>query len=152
MKAELIEDAYRIFSKYHLNQKITGCYCEVCLSEEFNEFLHETPLRQITGFSLNCYISSVGIIDETCNDFKYFFPRMIEIIFKDAKVFDDSDFCIFVWNTLATIDFEKWEEIEKKFVVEFFQDYWNETKEINEPKLLNSSMEDIKKVFQKLSI
>lgn len=152
MKSELIQEAYDIFSKYHLNDKVTGCYCEVCLSEEFNEFLHETPLRELNGFTLGCYIQAVDILDGSCNDFKYFFPRILEIICDEHMNIHHADFYIFIWNTLARIDFDSWGENEKELVVKFFSNYWNETKVADDPELISPSIEDInKQVFQKFS-
>ncbi len=153
MKRTLINEGYEIFSKYHLNDRVTGCDCTLCITNEYDEFLHKTPLLELTGAGLIIYVQSVNTMDEASNDFKYFFPRMLEIICSEPPTISDIDFSIFVWNRFAEINFENWTENEKKFVIEFFRNFWNETKEPNEPELINPSIEDIRRdVFQKLSI
>ncbi len=153
MENDLIQKAYGIFSKYYLNDYITGCNCDMCITEDYNQFLHKIPLHELTGQDLVHYVECVDTIDEKCNDFKYFFPRILEIIYNDSKIHDDSFFCVFVWNKLSEINFVNWPDNEKEITIEFFKNYWNETKQEEDSELVNPTIEDIKKqVFQRLSI
>ena len=108
MLDKLVKKGYEIFSKYKLNDKITGCYCSVCLDENYNKYLHEKPLIALQGSDFMCYIQSVDVEKGDCNDLRYFFPKFLEIIYLDIKKTEQSDFCIFIWYFLGIIDYNTW--------------------------------------------
>ena len=144
MTPELIEDIYRIFSGYKLNDKITGCYCDVCLTDEFNKLMHNTPLKNLQVDDLRFYISAVGVTDDNCNDFKYFLPRMLELIYNDIDLNEPNNFYLFIWGVLARIDYSTWKEEEVELFITFFKLYWSKVKEANDVELTPLTIESVK--------
>ena len=153
MLDKLVKDGYEVFSRYKLNTTITGCYCGVCLNEDYNKYLHEIPLNNIKGRDLMLYIQSVDIEKEGCNDLKYFFPKFLEIIYLNIQKIEESDFCIFIWSLLDRIDYSLWEKDEKLLVINFFSEYWSVTKEPKDIELSDFSIDGIKStVFKSLAL
>jgi hypothetical protein len=144
MTPELIEDIYNTFSKYKLNDKITGCYCAVCLTEEFNQHIHTIPLKSIQTDDLRFYISAVGITDDDCNDFKYFLPRILELIYKDINLNEPDNFYLFIWRVLAGIDYSSWKAKEVELFITFFNHYWDQTKEADDEELGELTIDQVK--------
>src|SRR5690349_17414992 len=99
MEIREIKDIYLLFSKYKLSNPVTGCDCPVCLSEEDNVYFQTTPLYLIRPGYLSKYFSTVGIMEGDRNDFKYFIPRILEIMYYDED--DDSWFFDQIWNRLT---------------------------------------------------
>ena len=149
MENELIKKAYNIFSKYHLGDKVTACYCNVCMTEEFSDYLKKTLLKEISADSMNSYISCVGIEENDYNDFKYFFPRILDLLNEDRLSPIFSDFYIFIWGTLERLDYSGWEYEEQKIFIEFFDDYWRNTKNVTDPELTDLSIASIKAIVLK---
>jgi len=141
---ELIEKIYLEFSRYRLNNPITGCYCGVCLTEEFNNDIQKIPLRNISCASMNFYLSAVGITDDNCNDFRYFLPRILEIIQTGLSAEND---LFYIWNVFYQIDFSNWEHREIKLVEEFFRRFWIGDKFDDEQYLVVGDINEIKKII-----
>ena len=98
-----IENLYYVFGKYTLNEKVTGHYCPVCLSEEDNIYFHSTSLKQISSFRLSNYFTSVGILEGNLNDYKYFLPRILELAYLNED--EGSSFFKYVWKRLAEANY-----------------------------------------------
>lgn len=139
-----IQHLYDTFSKYHLNEKITGHYCPLCLNEEYNNFLHNTPLKQLTAEDFIGYLTSANIIDASCNDFKYFLPRFLEIIYtsnEQSNIFFEQ-----IWRTLAEANYHSWPDREKEAVNNFFKDYWDKTKKSTDKKRIEWTIGDFREI------
>ncbi len=149
MASELVQQAYNIFSKYHLGDKVTACYCNVCMNEEFSDYLKNNPLKELSADSLNGYIGCVGIEENDYNDFKYFFPRILDLLDEDRLSPIFSDFYIFIWGLLEKLDYSGWEYEEQDIFIKFFDFYWKNTKDITDPELSDLSIEGIKSVVLK---
>jgi len=121
MKTQEIKDIYSIFSKYKLGNPVTGHYCQVCLSEEDNIYFQTTPLHLIRPGNLSRYFSSVGIMEENGNDFKYFIPRILEIMYNDEE--DGSFFFPQVWDRLSEANYTSWEKDEVEALDKLFSAY-----------------------------
>jgi hypothetical protein len=153
MTHELIKYIYQVFSKYKLNDKITGCYCGVCLTEEFNQRMHDIPLKSIQVDDLHFYTSAVGVTDDDCNDFKYFLPRILELIYKDTDLNEPNDFYLFIWGVLERIDYSTWEEDEVELFITFFKLYWDKMKEVTDGELTQLTIDNVKStVFKNFAI
>ena len=144
MTEELLQNIYTVFSKYRLNDKISSCYCGVCMTEEFSDYLHKIPLKDLTANTLQDYISCVGIAEGDCNDFKYFLPRILELIYNESVSADLSEFYIFIWGVLKNIDYSIWQEEERLVFINFFNRYWDKVKEPEDIELTHPTIENIK--------
>jgi hypothetical protein len=152
MTKQLLEEIYDAFSKYKLNEKITGCYCPVCLTEDFNKMVHSVPLKNIQTYTLGSYVSAVGITEGDCNDFKYFLPRILELIYRDIEQNEAEDFHFSIWSVLQGIDYSAWDPKEVELLIRFFELYWNKTKDADDPELLDFTMDSVKStVFKSLA-
>lgn len=138
MGQPVIERLYYVFSRYELNEKVTGCYCYVCMDESSNNFLQAKPIKEIDAEEFNQYLGSVDIATGNCNDFKYFLPRILE------HLIYDNNLSIHTWNVLFRVDFENWPNDEKSAVVEFFKELWLKIKEKDDSDLDDPTIHDIK--------
>ncbi len=124
MRHSTIQTLYDIFSTYKLNDRVTGCDCGVCITEEYNNYLHSLPLEQLDADSFVGYVSSVDILGETLNDFKHFFPRIMEIIYDDIEKPEASYFYWQIWTTLKEANILSWETSERTAIIDFLNEYW----------------------------
>ena len=121
MQPQEIENIYSIFSKYKLTNPVIAHYCPVCLSEQDNTYFQTIPLHLLQPAYLSRYFSSAGILDGNHNDFKYFIPRILEIIYNDID--DGSFFFPQVWDRLAEANYNQWEKKEVESINSLFQTY-----------------------------
>lgn len=141
MKHVAIEKLYKVFSKYKLKEIIIGCHCPLCMDDEYDKFLQNTPLAEITAKNLFGYLQSANILDENCKDFKYFIPRILELIFEDSP---ENDWIDFIWKIIAQAEYHSWENHESEAVDCFFKAYWNEIKNTGDEERINWTRNDFK--------
>lgn len=153
MTNELIDDIYSTFSRYKLNERITGCYCSVCLTEDFNRRIHSVLLRDIQPGLFSFYISAVGITEGDCNDFKYFLPRILELIYQNIELNQTDTFYLFIWNVLQGIDYSNWAPKEMDLLIRFFKLYWDQIKDKDDPEIDDLTISSVKStVFESLAV
>ncbi len=117
MLQKSIQNLYEVFSVYKLNPKITGCYCNVCLSEEYNQYLHQKKLTELNDEDFEAYLSSCDILDDNQNDFKYFIPRMLEL----CVISHGSDR---IYERIAESIYKNWPTTETEALNIFFAAFW----------------------------
>ncbi|MGB4774339.1 MAG: hypothetical protein WBP45_04145 [Daejeonella sp.] len=117
MLQQNIQNLYQVFFGYKLNRRITGCYCNVCLSEEYNHYLHQKKLSELNDEDFEVYLSSCDILDGNQNDFKYFLPRMLELCVMSSG----SDR---IHERIAESNYKNWPIIEIEAINIFFQSFW----------------------------
>lgn len=140
MKTLDIENLYRTFSTYKLREKLTGCYCNVCLNEDFNNHVHNTSLLKISEDDLEFYLMAVGILEDGGNDFKYFLPRILEIILKSNDY--TSHFYTSVWKLLAEVT-KYLNEAEKDLLQQFGQSYYNKASQFNNFTFIEDALSEL---------
>jgi hypothetical protein len=93
----------------------------MCLDEEFNEFVHQTPLAQIQEGYIYFYANAASILDDDYKDFRYFLPRMLEVILCTE---DHGDFFYdIIWRIIASTGHETWPTEEREALQQFAQAY-----------------------------
>lgn len=145
MQPQEITNIYTLFSKYKLSNPVTGHYCPVCLSEDDNNYFQATPLQLVQPINLSRYFSSVGILEDGGNDFKYFIPRILEIIYNDDQN-DPSFFFPQVWDRLAEANYNQWKNQEVESINKLFKIYLEkefQTKSKQEFELTRDILKDI---------
>lgn len=82
---QAIEHAYRVFEPYRPDVSLTVCHCPVCMDEETEQALVQTPLREISSPLLAEYTNSAhGWDDENISrEMRWFLPRYLEFIALD---------------------------------------------------------------------
>ena len=131
MLEESIQNLYRVFSAYKLNRKIYGCYCNVCLSENYNQYLHQKKLTELNDEDFIAYLSSCEILSDDQNDFKHFVPRMLELYARPVnpetylydKNFQTYFYDIFCYRLGESL-YTKWKVDEVDAVNNFFKELW----------------------------
>lgn len=80
-----MEDAYAVFAKYALGERLTVCHCNLCMAEEAERALVRTPLREIPADLLAEYTNSAHGYDDgpIADELRYFLPRYFELIALD---------------------------------------------------------------------
>jgi hypothetical protein len=78
MHDEVYEGLYRAFADQPLPDSIDGCPC--CLDRDEISALLTVPLRQLSPKELGSYASSVFLTVGGERDFRYFLPRILEIL------------------------------------------------------------------------
>lgn len=144
MDLQEIKHIYDLFSKYKLTNPVTGHYCPVCLSEDDNIYFQQTPLYQSNPLMLSKYFSSVGIMENNQNDFKYFIPRILEIVYKNDG--EGSFFFPQVWDRLAESKYNEWHEDEVEAINDFFSIYLKKYEELNNKELFELTRDILKDV------
>jgi hypothetical protein len=75
-----IAGLYEAFSSEPNPSAIDGCRCNVCISDENVSVLISKTLRTLTPDELAHYAESVFLTIGSEDDFKYFLPRILEIL------------------------------------------------------------------------
>ena len=140
MTPSIIENLYRVFSKYKLHQKVTGCYCGVCLDEEFNSYVHNTQLTELSESYLEFYLMAVGILDEEGNDFKYFLPRILEVLLNSKN--QSSHFYTIIWKTLGNAT-KYFNEEERLLLMQFAEAWYDKAKQSNDSETVECALLDL---------
>lgn len=117
-----IEDAYRAFGRYRLDGALVVCNCNCCVSDENEQRLIHTPLREIPYQLLTEYTDSAhGWDDEiVANEMRYFLPRYFELIATSSSRFNmHIDDCL---RRLAHARWrDTWPAAESEIIDRFFQ-------------------------------
>ncbi|MGE0023923.1 MAG: hypothetical protein AB7S70_09865 [Hyphomicrobium sp.] len=80
---DIVEDAYGVFGRYRVTTPtLTVCHCNVCMTEEVEQELIKTPLREIPADLLAEYTNSAHDWDDgpVAREMRYFLPRYLELI------------------------------------------------------------------------
>ena len=109
---------YSIFSSYPTPQNIAGCPC--CMHSLANNKWHQKPLQKIEAEQLSDYTFKAITTYGTVNDFRYFLPRILELLSKQALHIDPS----IVWSKLIYANWINWPDAEVAVVKQFLMVDW----------------------------
>lgn len=78
----IVDNAYRVFSRYEIGDTLTVCHCNVCMTVETERELIKTPLREISSGLLAEYTNSAHGWDDgaVAREIRHFLPRYFELI------------------------------------------------------------------------
>jgi len=109
---------YDVFSKYPFNPNISGCPC--CIHEADKNQLHAKPLNELTDDDLSRYTHKAMTTWGDVDDYKYYLPRIIELICSPNSLLDFS-------ATLYKLDYGKWKTWETEEINalrSFLNEWW----------------------------
>lgn len=100
---ESIEGVYNAFQQYSIRGNLRGRSCPCCVSDDEVQQLLQTPLNMLSAEQLEEYlrkaVSTFGDVD----DFKYFLPRILELMtVPNASLIDD-------FLTFEKLNYTEWE-------------------------------------------
>ncbi len=116
---EIIEESYKIFSKYKLGNTLDVCLH--CVTAEEFEPLLETPLREISQEMIYKYYSSAqNYGEQELYELKYFLPRILELLTEFEFPYHSTEISLSRFN-LEKSNFElKEKEILEQFAENYF--------------------------------
>lgn len=115
-----IENAYRVFGRYRISNKLDVCRCNMCMSDEAERILVEAPLRSLAADELAEYTNSAhGWDASVATDMKYFLPRYFELIAQHRPP-DNIGMNICLRRLAETRWKETWPQAESLAIDEFF--------------------------------
>lgn len=95
-----IESLYKVFSRYKL-EDFGGCPC--CVGKSECKYLQNKPLRDLTGAELSRYAFKAMTTWGDENDFRYFLPRIFELVASDELGYTDYEV------TFGKLEYAKWQ-------------------------------------------
>lgn len=140
----VIDEMYKVFSKYPFKSKIEGCPC--CVKDSDKSTLHSKKLRELENEDLSYYAFKAMTTFGDLEDFKYYLPRIFELSAKRKLMVDTFVF-------LGKLEFRNWlswDQEEKSIIEKFIQAWWKY--EINNNKYFDSEiMIELNKLIKDLS-
>jgi hypothetical protein len=124
MKSELKEiilEGYKLFSSYKITGKLDVCSC--CVSEEEQAELIKTPLEKVSLETLRVYNNSATAEVIDINEFKYFLPRILELI---AELKSPSHSVEITLSRISYTSLENWSNAEVAFLRKFMESFFRE--------------------------
>lgn len=125
MQAELagaIENLYSVFGHY---QPVTlRQWCACCTTRERVHLLATTPLRQIPAIEIDTYAFHAIITAGDLQDYKYFLPRLCEVIANEPLPRNDLESVLAA--KVATAGFVEWPADEQAALDRFLHALWND--------------------------
>ena len=106
---------YEAFSKEPRPNEIDGCPC--CVDAKEVGKLTSTPLREITPQELGGYASSVFLTVGSEADFRYYLPRILEVLATDVGWWPDPEV---VGRAMANIPWEQWTQLQREALEAYF--------------------------------
>lgn len=118
MLTDSIETLYRVFSCYPRPIQLQGCPC--CTDAEVSRVLSSRPLRTLTASEISHYAFKALSTWGTLNDFRYFLPRIFELMALEQLDCDTE----VILGKLGYANWTDWPADEQKAVWEFVMALW----------------------------
>ncbi|UKB85023.1 hypothetical protein LF887_05180 [Chryseobacterium sp. MEBOG06] len=115
-----VHKLYETFSVYPLREKIEGCPC--CISNEDKECIHSQPLKKLSAEDLSRYVFKAMTTWGNTDDFKYFLPRIFEILTYEGFYFSTAT----ILGKLEYANFDRWPESERLAIQNFLSEWWKD--------------------------
>ncbi len=121
---EQIEEMYRAFAHYTLGPDLDVCHCDVCMTEQEEQLLLTTPLREISREALSAYTGSAhgSGTERISNELRHFLPRYFELIAAGQIPHHSMDSCL---KRLSDSNFrDEWPAVEVETIDRMFAALW----------------------------
>lgn len=106
-----IENLYRVFS---IVEKPGGIsYCTHCHDQHDFKALLSKPLREISSTDFDHYIWSAFNTAGDMETYKYFVPRLLELLITDAQSNLD---CWIIFKNIHRANFDEWSDEQKNAI------------------------------------
>lgn len=119
---ELLENAvralYRTFHRYRIDNSFEGCSC--CVSQTQSDQLIKKGLHSLSADDLRHYAMKAMTTWGTVRDFKYFLPRVLELVVYDSDEFELE----ILFGKLKYAHMQAWDSDERLAVENFLLAYW----------------------------
>lgn len=116
---KLIENLYETFEDYPVPSAMEGCPC--CVSQNDRESIHTKHLWDLQEEDLSKYTFKAITTWGNTNDFKYYLPRIFELLATTNFIVDTST----VLGKLQLGKWKYWSEAEKSVIKEFLLAWWS---------------------------
>ncbi|MDF2578232.1 MAG: hypothetical protein K0S74_1716 [Chlamydiales bacterium] len=103
---------YATFAKYGPLEEMQGCPC--CFNEQIVRKLLCTPLRELSMDGLGRYCFKAMTTWGNANDFRYFLPRIAELILLEDSTYSES-----LKNKLLAAEWETWPLPERTAIIDY---------------------------------
>ncbi len=118
-----IADLYGAFAQEPKPSSIDWCDCDSCAQKQNVTILLSKPLRSLKPDELTCYAQSVFLTLGSEADFKYFLPRILEILATDEGWWPSPEV---VGKSIASSDWEHFSISQQNAISEFFKEVLND--------------------------
>jgi hypothetical protein len=123
-----IENIYSVFENVERPKVIDACPC--CLADDEISTLLSKRIREITPNELSGYASSVFLTVGAEEDFRYFLPRILEILSTESSWWPDPEV---VGRALGTYSWDRFTLSEQTVLGAFFGEVFNQL--VSAPKI-----------------
>ncbi|WP_298782121.1 hypothetical protein [uncultured Polaribacter sp.] len=128
-----IEQLYQTFSKLTKPTKIVNYGCVSCISKDDEKYFLQTPLKKLNDHIFGGIMESGNVIEMGNECYKYFIPRILELITIENYDFSFS-FVEYIYRDFAKFDYKNtFNEKERRAVDNFFYSYLEQ--ELAKPKV-----------------
>lgn len=115
---KLIDQLYAEFAKYPFPLDLRQNSCPCCISDEYIQTLLSKPLKRLSFDDLERYYFKAMSTCGTVDHFKYFLPRVLELLASPANPF--------LWeftgyDKLTYAKYETWPEAEQDLINRYFK-------------------------------
>jgi len=114
---ETIASVYEAFASYSRPKDFPACQC--CLSVREKEPLLRRKLMELSADELSGYAADVFLTVGTVQDFKYFFPRILDLSVNEKFGWPDPQV---VLGKLRLADWDHWPESERAAVINLLRE------------------------------
>jgi hypothetical protein len=120
MTPEVIAELYRVFSSYGVADEISGC--SHCVPVKQSHFLATTSRAELSAGNLDNYAFKALTTWGDVTDFKYFLPRLLELVLTDGL--DAFNFPEVLFGKLDYARWFDWPPVERRTIQTFLTVFW----------------------------
>ncbi|GGG32567.1 hypothetical protein [Hymenobacter glacieicola] len=114
-----LAEVYRQFSRYRLHQLPDACPCCITLAE--NTILWMVPLPELSEQQLRRYAFKAMTTWGNTNDFRYFLPRLLELVIQPESEIDKEVF----FGKIIQAGWAAWPTADREAVRIFIRAWWS---------------------------
>lgn len=117
------ENLYDVFRKYYVQGNLRGRSCDCCVSDEDIRQALTTPMRKLSEYGLQTFMTEAITTFGYIEDYKHFLPRILELMQTANNDFLE-DF--FTFEKLNYAEWETWNQEEQEVIEVYFAALWED--------------------------